>query len=346
MRFGKYSNLADLVISTAIMKSNLSQTPLVSVVIATYKRDEFLARALASCLGSDYSNLEIIVSDDAASESTQRLVRSFNDGRIRYRANQRTVGMAANHLLAFLEMRGQLFTVLNDDDEWTQGYPEPLVRVMIESPDIVLAFSDHFVIDVAGCVDLAATDANSKRWRRDILTPGRHQPFRNMAVVDCSVPIAQASIVRKDHIDWNDFPLSVGTHYDLWLAYLASRDGGAAYYLPERLTRYRVHPGSETAAFSVDKAMASVIVWPRLINDVRMSDCRDRLMSRYAEINESAGIDLISVGHSRQARDFLLDAMRIRFTYRALAALILSFSPNLPARTIIRRVRGWQVRDN
>ena len=320
--------------------------PLVSVVIATYKRDEFLARCLESCVRSDYSNLEIIVSDDAASKSTQRLVSSFNDGRLRYRANQPTVGMAVNHLRAFLEMRGQLFTVLNDDDEWTQEYPEPLVRVMIESPDIVLAFSDHFVIDAAGCVDLAATDANTKRWRRDVLTPGRHQPFRDMAVVDCSVPIAQASIVRKDAIDWNDFPLSVGTHYDLWLAYLAARDGSATYYLPERLTRYRVHSGSETAAFNFDKAMASLVVWSRFINDSRLSDCRDGLIAKYAAINESAGIDLISIGHSREARGFFLNALRLRVTYRALGALILSFSPNRLARAIIRRVRGLQVREN
>jgi glycosyltransferase involved in cell wall biosynthesis len=314
--------------------------PLVSVVVATCSRDELLALALKSCQRSDYPNLEIIVSDDAGSESTRRLVNSFNDGRIRYRSNKQRVGMAANHLFAFREMRGQLFTVLNDDDEWAEGYPDQLIPIMIENPDIVLAFSDHFVIDQSGHVDLTATEANTKRWHREILAPGRHQPFRSIALVDNSVPMAQASLVRKDLIDWVDFPITVGTHYDLWLTYLAARGGGAAYYLPERLTRYRVHPGSDTATFSIDKGMAGVFVWSRFISDSRLCDCRDALLAKYAQFNESVGIDLIRVGRSREARALLLKSLQIRSSVRAFAALALSFSPDRPARAIISMARS------
>jgi Glycosyl transferase family 2 len=80
-----------------------------------------------------------------------------------------------------------------------------------------------------------------------------------------SIPVAQASVIRRAAIDWRDFPVEVDAAWDLWLGYLACRTGKGCYYHPERLTRYRVHGGSVTATGSNDGGLGMILIYARLM---------------------------------------------------------------------------------
>lgn len=49
--------------------------PLVSICIPTFNGAEFIAEALNSCRNQDYPNLELVISDDASSDSTIQIIR-------------------------------------------------------------------------------------------------------------------------------------------------------------------------------------------------------------------------------------------------------------------------------
>ena len=56
--------------------------PLVTIGIPTYNRaDHYLREALTSALSQTYANLEIIVSDNCSTDSTQTLVKGLPDPR-------------------------------------------------------------------------------------------------------------------------------------------------------------------------------------------------------------------------------------------------------------------------
>jgi len=67
----------------------------VSVIIPTYKRSEFLERAIESILNQTYKNIEIIVVDDndpnsKYRESTARKMQKYyKDNRVRYIKNKK-----------------------------------------------------------------------------------------------------------------------------------------------------------------------------------------------------------------------------------------------------------------
>ena len=220
-----------------------SGDPLVSVVIATYNRPAYLHSAIASAVSGDYRNIEIIVADDFGTGANRDIAASFADPRILYHRNETRLRIAANHIQAFRNLSsGEFIAVLNDDDEWTPAFLSKLVPHLLDNPDAVIAFSDHYIIDEHGRIDLAATEENTRRWRRDVLSPGLHRPFWR-CLIELSIPVAQASVIRRCAIGWQDFPVEVGAAL-YWLGYLACRTGKACYYLPERLTRYRVHGDS------------------------------------------------------------------------------------------------------
>ena len=70
-----------------------SSEPLVSVIIPTYNRPEYLKQAINSAVKQTYQNLEIIVSDNCSSENPQALIESFPDSRIKFWRHKENLGI-------------------------------------------------------------------------------------------------------------------------------------------------------------------------------------------------------------------------------------------------------------
>lgn len=97
--------------------------PLVSVLIPTYNRSELLKNALDSILKQDYPNIEIIVSDNASTDSTNIVLKEYSEkySFIRYYRNKENLGGFRNYILVTEKMRGKYFFLLPDDDYLIDG---------------------------------------------------------------------------------------------------------------------------------------------------------------------------------------------------------------------------------
>jgi glycosyltransferase involved in cell wall biosynthesis len=100
--------------------------PLVSCIMPTYNRREFLHRALGYFMRQDYLNLELIIVDDS-SDAVADLVPG--DERVRYfhLSQKLTIGAKRNYAC---ERASGEFIVHWDDDDW---YPADRVRRQVQS---------------------------------------------------------------------------------------------------------------------------------------------------------------------------------------------------------------------
>ncbi len=65
----------------------------VSICIPAYKHPHFLKRCLDSVLEQDFSDYEIVITDDSPDNTLQKLVSAtYNDDRIRYYKNEKPLG--------------------------------------------------------------------------------------------------------------------------------------------------------------------------------------------------------------------------------------------------------------
>lgn len=314
--------------------------PTVTAVIATYKRSDDLRTAIGSAVAQTYADLEILVSDNANDPEIRWLAESFGDSRVRYRSNARNLGPAGNHWAAMREARGKYIAILNDDDLWQPGWLATAVPVMDDRDDAVLVFCDHDIIDPAGRSLAGATDALTRRWGRDGLSGGPHRPFTEL-VARQTLPIAMGCLFRRDAIDLASLP-DVGPAYDLWLGFALCRTGGSAYYIRDRLTAWRVHPGQITGTRDEAAMRGSLACWQAMAEDPTFRPVRHTVRRRLAEAACSLGVAQVARGDCRSAAASARLAIRSRpVNWRAWAVLGLSILPRGISRGVTES-RGYQ----
>lgn len=312
-----------------------SSLPLVSVVIPTYNRPDFLKAAIASVLQQTYQNFEIIVSDDCSAENPQPIVAAFQDSRIQFRRNPQNLGVGLNATYAFQAATGKYVASLNDDDLWQPDFLEKLVLPLEANPNLVLAFCDHYSTDATGTIDVVETEAQTKRWKRDRLQAGVYPSFWKIGLVDQSVYTASAAVMRREAIEW-DRLFEAGVFWDYYIVYLACKSGGGAYYCPERLALYRVHTQSETVMSGkgrdvqakIRKGKAAVFCHHSFMQDENLREFHDYFKQQWAHASTTLGIGFLRANQPETARPYLFQAWRSQpFNVRTAAACVLSFMP-------------------
>lgn len=311
--------------------------PLVSVIIPTYNRDKYLQDALISAINQTYNNIEILVTDDCSPISPQELIESLHDPRIIFERNPTNLGMFKNTINTFKRAKGRYVASLNDDDMLNPDFLEKLVPLLEANPSLSVAFCDHYIVNADGTINQTETETNTQRWKRDQLKAGIYQPFYDIGLVNKSVAIAVAAVIRKDAVDWDNLPDEAGVFWDLFTTYTLCKNDGGAVYFPERLTRYRIHETSETALSGsrdiqakIRKAQAGIFCYTTFKNEPKFQKYQDYFQHKLAEANTSLGIALIRNNQPQKARQYLFSALREKnLNSRALASLLLSFFPSI-----------------
>ena len=123
--------------------------PLVSICIPCYNSENTIGRTIQSVLDQTYTNIEIIISDNASTDHTADVVRTFTNNRIKLFVNESNLGMIHNFQIALSRATGQYVKCLCADDIITPDCIEKQVNVFLSHPDdnIVMVAGEKNVIN-------------------------------------------------------------------------------------------------------------------------------------------------------------------------------------------------------
>jgi glycosyltransferase involved in cell wall biosynthesis len=97
---------------------NSDTKPLVSIIIATFNRADFIGKCIDSVLGQSYKNIEIIIINDCSTDNTIDILELYTD-KVKVVHNKKNMGIAYNSNLGFSVCKGDYICLLGDDDFWT-----------------------------------------------------------------------------------------------------------------------------------------------------------------------------------------------------------------------------------
>ncbi len=88
----------------------------VTIGIPTINRSQLAMRAIRSALAQTYSDIEVIVSDDASTDDTVERVREIEDPRLVLFEQKQRLGLVGNFDFCLRHASGEFFLLLGDDD--------------------------------------------------------------------------------------------------------------------------------------------------------------------------------------------------------------------------------------
>lgn len=216
--------------------------PVVSIIVATYRRDKQLFRALKSLTEQTYKSIEIIVVDDNASEQWNRtvaeIVQSIGDScgiNIHHIICEKNEGSANARNIGIQAARGEYITFLDDDDIYLPEKVEEQVRAMMQT-DADYSLTDLLLYNGSERVVDNRSRKYIKSYEQDALIS--YHLMYHMTGTD-------TLMFKSDYIRRiGAFPkINIGDEF--YLMAEAITNGGKLCYLPECHVKAYVHSGQE-----------------------------------------------------------------------------------------------------
>ena len=104
--------------------------PLITIFTPTYNREHLLPKVIESVLNQTYKNIEYIIVDDASTDNTELLIKSYNDSRIKYIKNEANKGNLYSSCLAMDSATGEFMGVVDSDDYLELSCVEKCVKAI------------------------------------------------------------------------------------------------------------------------------------------------------------------------------------------------------------------------
>jgi glycosyltransferase involved in cell wall biosynthesis len=120
--------------------------PLVSIIIPCYNRERYIAQAIESALSQDYTNLEIVISDNCSTDNTPNIIKKYvHDPRVKFSQNNSNIGMIPNFRKATEQIaQGKYFIYICSDDYLINtSFISQAVKLIINNDNVSLVWGKN-----------------------------------------------------------------------------------------------------------------------------------------------------------------------------------------------------------
>lgn len=212
----------------------MTAVPRLTIGLPVYNGANYLAESLEALLGQSYEDFELIISDNASTDSTADICRRYEkqDSRIRYVRQPHNIGLAPNHNFTVEQARGELFKWASNDDLYGRDLLKCCVDALDVYPHVVLAHSWTAMIDSSGTV--------TKTMEYPLATASSHAPERFRSALfanggDDTGGVIRTAVLRRT-------PLLGSYHHSDRTIIAEVALYGSFYQVPDRLYFRRDHP--------------------------------------------------------------------------------------------------------
>ena len=221
--------------------NNRKESPEISIGLPVYNGEKYIKYAIDSVLKQNFSNFELIISDNASNDGTAKICSEYakNDCRIKYIRQEKNIGAIPNFKFVLDKASGRYFKWLAHDD-------------YIESVNYLSVMLDQLDSGYDYCfsgVDVVFENNNKKQIRTDVMNDFLKcrdiYSFSLQTVYICAYQFY--GVFKRDLLSQNFLYLSVCSHLKCFNEGLLVHVLAAKYrakYVPSVKFVYRRHGGN------------------------------------------------------------------------------------------------------
>ena len=218
----------------------------ISIALCTYNGERFLAEQLASIADQTLQPSELVVFDDASTDTTLRIVKSFAATApfpLRIERHDATVGPTQNFASAIATCAGDYIALADQDDIWLVDKLERLHRCA-QASGASLVFGD---------AELVREDLSSlgrRMFDHTGFTSREQRMMRAGRQIDVllrhNVVTGATALFRRRFVP-SILPIPDGWVHDAWIAFVLAMEGRLDF-VGDPVILYRQHGGNVTGA--------------------------------------------------------------------------------------------------
>lgn len=244
----------------------------VSIITPTYNREKLLKETVDAILSQTYKDFELIIVDNYSSDSTDKVLKSYNDNRIKYFKNQNNGQVAVNRNFGIKKARGEFIAFCDDDDLWFPTKLEKQVNEFNKNPNIGLVCSSGIMFNNKGTIGKYET------------TSLKTISFEKLLFNNCI--INSSAIVKKNVFEviglLDEDPNIIAVEdYELWLRIAKKYE---VRHIQEMLVKYRIHENalqnqylSNGRGFELQKRVYTKLFEKKIIDKKLFQECINNL---------------------------------------------------------------------
>lgn len=215
--------------------------PKVSIIIPAYNTSRYITKAIESALGQTEENIEVIVVDDASTDNTVEVVKSFTDQRLKILVNETNKGPSYSRNRALKEAKGEWVALLDSDDWYAPNRLEVLLNVAIAENADIIADDIYVIKDGIDNTTLPSERCFSTKQ----ISINKPTKIDAAYLIDLNLGITKPVIKRK-FLTVNNLQFDEQIKYeeDLLLFLLCLVNGASFILMPEPYYFYRTRSGS------------------------------------------------------------------------------------------------------
>ncbi len=208
----------------------------VDILLATYNGEKFLCQQLDSILGQSHREISLLISDDASTDSTRKILREYaaKDDRITLFLQETNLGFVKNFEFLLTKSTAPYIAFSDQDDVWDANKVETMLSVLKTSGKS-LAYCDMRRIDEAGEV-ISHSWFKSKSYPRVSGTSINGSAVRHFS--------AGCSQIFTDSVRRRMLPFKKDVFAHDWISVFCATELMGIIFIPSQLMSYRAHGGN------------------------------------------------------------------------------------------------------
>lgn len=291
---------------------------MVSIIVTCFNGERWIRRAVDSALAQSYLHREILIVDDASTDSSVQCLESYRalaDLKLVVHRHNRGIPATKNH--GVRHARGEYVAFLEQDDEWLPDKLSRQAEVFTADARVGLVYTDAVYVEADGRELLLRGTASVPLSSREAAVKA---VFLNNPVTSMSSVAMRRGCLEE--LGGFDESFHGADDYDLWLRVAGH---SRMVHIEEPLVRYQCHPGSFSSA-NTDRMLEDRL---RIVRQAAASTPALQALEkgRLASVWLSSAVHAFERRASRQALGYVLHALRLapglRKIYWVLALLAM-----------------------